>query len=306
MGTELRIGFLSTLYHTSHILREGNWLEKELGVECRWCLFGTGPEMIQAFEGDEVDVGYMGLPPFLIGIARGMSLVCIGGGHVEGTLMVAGSSYSGLGGFDGVGQVLQQFRRCRVGTPARGSIHDVIFRDLLLRYSCQGVEIINYSWADLIPNALLKKDIEAAVGTPPLAVLCERECGTHVVIPPGALWPFNPSYGIVARRGILSETALLEDFLALHERACNLMRDAPESAAQVAVRALPWLDKGFVRKVYAISPRYCASLPDPYIRSTMEFVPALRRLGYLETSPAPEAIFDTRCINRVHPGPHHY
>ncbi len=306
MTRMLRIGFLSTLYHTSHILREGKWLEKELGIGTHWTLYGTGPEMLQAFAQREIELAYMGLPPAIIGMSRGIPLVCIGGGHVEGTVMIARPAYKGLNEMGSVERVVGQFERCRIGIPAQGSIHDVIFRDLLVRCPCPGVEIVNFAWADLIPSSFLKGEIHAAIGTPPLAVLCERESDTRVVVPPEGLWPFNPSYGIVVRREILAETSLVEGFLDLHERACNLTRKAVASAAQITVRALPWLDQAFVERVYAVSPRYCASLPDRYVESTLEFLPVLKNLGYLETAPEAKTVFDTRFIRRVHPAPHHY
>ena len=45
---QLRIGYLSTLYHTSHILRHQATLEAGPALPA-WRLFGTGPAMIEAF-----------------------------------------------------------------------------------------------------------------------------------------------------------------------------------------------------------------------------------------------------------------
>ena len=205
MAALLRVGYLSTLYHTSHLLRQLRWVEEDLAIECRWQMYGTGPEMIEAFQGLDIDIGYIGLPPALIGMAKGVPLVCVGGGHVEGTVMVAGPSFRTLAEFDETHAFLHQFRHRRVGIPAAGSIHDVIFRALLVEHSISGVDIVNVPWADLIPFMLKKGEIDAAVGTPPLAVLCEMECGARTVIPPETLWPFNPSYGIVIRKGMLKE-----------------------------------------------------------------------------------------------------
>lgn len=306
MADLLRIGYLSTLYHTSHLLRQLRWVEEELEIECGWSLYGTGPEMVDAFQGDQIDVGYIGLPPALIGMARGVSLVCVGGGHVEGTVMVGGPSFRDLAESDGVGSFLEQFRRRRVGIPAAGSIHDVIFRALLMEHSVSEVDVVNYPWADLIPYLLRKGEIDAAVGTPPLAVLCERECGTRILIPPEALWPFNPSYGVVIRREMLKEEDLLEGFLRLHERACNLIRELPEQAARSTVSALPGLDEALVRQVYDVSPKYCASLPEAYLESTLGFLPVMKRLGYVSDVGRTEEIFEPRFIEKVHPDPHHY
>jgi NitT/TauT family transport system substrate-binding protein len=43
------------------------WKEK-IGIKTNWRLFPTGPEMVKAFFRGELDLGYMGLPPAMIGI----------------------------------------------------------------------------------------------------------------------------------------------------------------------------------------------------------------------------------------------
>jgi len=306
MTSCLSIGYLSTLYHTSHVLRRLGWLDAELGVTCGWRLCGTGPEMVRAFEAGAIARGYIGLPPAMIGISRGVPLVCVGGGHVEGTVMVAGREVSTRKEAGGDLPFLEQFAGGTVGIPSAGSIHDVIFRSLLTTRPVPGVEVRHFAWADLIPYAFGKGELAAAVGTPPLAVLCERECGTRVVIPPEELWPFNPSYGIVVRRELLREKSLLKGFLALHERACNLIRESPAKAARATVRALPGLDEPFVRRVYAVSPRYCASLPASYVKASLDFYPMMQKLGYVKESDPPEAVFDDSLIREVHPAPPHY
>ncbi len=306
MASGLSIGYLSTLYHTSHILRKLGWLDTELGVSCRWHLCGTGPEMVRAFETGTVDLGYIGLPPAMIGMARGIPLVCVGGGHVEGTVMVAGPEIQTREEAGGDRPFLAQFAGGTVGIPSAGSIHDVIFRSLLAEHPAAGAEVSNFAWADLIPYAFGKGELAAAVGTPPLAVLCERECGTRVVIPPEKLWLFNPSYGIVVRREMLREKSLVKGFLSLHERACNLIRESPETAARTTVQALPGMDEPFVKRVYALSPRYCASLPEAYVKASLEFFPVMQQLGYVEEGELPEEVFDPGPIREVHPEPPHY
>ena len=168
MASSLRVGYLSTLYHTSHLLRQLRWIEQDLEVDCRWLLFGTGPEMVHAFDRHDIDIGYIGLPPALIGMARGVPLVCVGGGHVEGTVMVAGPSFRSLAESEGVRSFLQQFRNRRVGIPAAGSIHDVIFRALLMEHSIADVEVVNTPWADLIPYEFRKGDAPRGRGYPSL------------------------------------------------------------------------------------------------------------------------------------------
>lgn len=302
----VRIGYLSTMYHTSHLLKELRWIETLLHRKPEWLLFGTGPAMVEAFQTGALDAGYIGLPPAMIAIGRGLPLTCIAGGHVEGTVMIGPRDVVPACTGGDIPAVLRRLEGKKIGSPARGSIHDVIIRWLLKRHGCGGVQVVNYPWADLIPEAIREQEIDAAVGTPQLAVLARRFYDLAVVIAPQFLWPFNPSYGLVVRQDLLGQRRLLEQLVALHEQACNLIRLTPAQTAETVAAAVRVVDAAFVRDVFSVSPRYCASLPPEYIAATMAFVPALQEMGYLRDDLTEDAVFDRSFIDTVHPGPHHY
>ena len=306
---KLRIGHLSTFYHTSFILMGTRWLEDKLDLTVEWNMFGGGPAIVDAFYRGEVDIGYIGLPPVMIGIDRGVPIICVGGGHVEGTVMIGPpecTTFEDLGG--DTASVLEQFRGGVIGCPPSGSIHDVIIRNLLKKHDLDGsVEVRNFQWADFIPDALENGQVDAAIGTPPLSVVAARVCEAKVVIPPSKLWPFNPSYGIIVSRELLRDRrGLVEDFLRLHEDASNLIRDEPERAARIVSELVEVVDSDFIMQTYQVSPRYCAGLPREYIDSTMAFVPVLRNLGYVGNKLDESDVFDRTVIEQVHPGKHHY
>jgi NitT/TauT family transport system substrate-binding protein len=300
----LKIGHLSTVYHTSFILEGTDWL-RSVGIDARWKLFASGPDIVRALEDGEADLGYIGLPPVIIGITRGIRLKCIAGGHVEGTVMLAQKEYKGLGELGDVADVLAQFKGKVIGTPPRGSIHDVIARDLIARLG-YGIEVKNYPWADFVLEAMIDREIPAAMGTPPLAVAARRFCGARIIIPPDRLWPNNPSYGIVAREDLLRDEYTILRFLEAHERACNFIRERPVEAARIVARLTGIVDEGFVLEAYRISPRYCAALSPEFVESTMGFVGALKGLGYISRTVSKDEIFDFRFIERVHPARPHY
>ena len=72
---ELRIGHLSTAYHTAFILMGGRWVQEKMKVKADWSLFPTGPAMVQAFQKGELDIGYIGLPPAMIGMEHGYGIL---------------------------------------------------------------------------------------------------------------------------------------------------------------------------------------------------------------------------------------
>lgn len=299
----MRIGYLSTIYHTSFILKSGNVGYKNSN-ETEWKLFPTGPAIMNAFKNKEIDLGYVGLPPVMIGVQNGMKLKCVAGGHIEGTVMIAKEEYDSYDDLGDLESVLTQFEGKSIGTPTKGSIHDVIIRNLLEKTE---VSINNYQWADFIPDAISENEIAAGVGTPSLATVADMQLKTKIIIPPNKLWPYNPSYGIVVQDDIIEEDEeFLLSFLTAHEEACNLIRNQPELAAEIAAGEMGVVDKEFVLKTYSISPRYCAKIPEEYIKSTMDFLPVLKKLGYMEKDLEPEDIFELKYINEVHKEPAHY
>lgn len=310
MNEPIRIGYLTTLYHTSFILRgleRDNEFERRHEFEIRpsWKLFPNGPAMMEAFERDEIDLGYVGLPPAMIGIARGLKIKCVAGGHVEGTVLIGGKD---LVAGKTAKESLTQFRGMTIGTPRRGSIHDVILRKLISDCGLgDDILIRNYDWADFILDAMMDGEIEGGCGTPSLAVLAARQLGAKMVLSPSKVWPYNPSYGIVASERFIRDFPLdLEDFLRRHEDACNLIRRRPDVAARLVHSVADVIDVDFAREVFAVSPKYCAGLPDEYINSAMAFAPVLLEMGYMNRALKMDEIFCTLMIEKIHRSEHHY
>lgn len=301
----LRIGHLSTLYHTAFLLRGGGLLQERC-IDARWSLFPSGPDIISAMQEGSLDLGYIGLPPVIIGIGRGLSLACIAGGHVEGTVMIAGPEAETLAECGSMPAFLAQFSGKAIGTPPKGSIHDVIVNELLREHHARGIAVRNYPWADYLPDALRDGEIAAAAGTPALAVTARRYGSAKLVVPPDRLWPFNPSYGIVVMRRMLNQRDLLARFLSAHEAACEMIRHDPRACARIVAQTTGMVDEAFVMEAYRISPKYCASLPPEYVASTMKFASTLHSLGYIPRQVGEHEIFDRSLISEVHPGPHHY
>lgn len=299
----MHIGYLSTLYHTSFILKNSPspYLES---YNLDWSLFATGPAMMEAFKTGDIEMGYIGLPPVMIGIENGLEIKCVGGGHVEGTVMIGSKSLKTYDELKDVESVLDQFEGESIGTPTRGSIHDIILRQLTRD---RDITVKNYGWADFIPEALVDGEIAAGVGTASLASAASQQFDSHIIIPPYKLWPYNPSYGIVVKDELSRENPdFITNFLKAHEDACNLVRTNRDAAAEIVLQEMGAVSKEFIINTFSISPRYCASLPNEYIESTLKFIPVLQSLGYMQGSLNQDEIFNTEYVDEIHPEPAHY
>ena len=304
----IRIGHLSTFYHTAILLQARGDADARLGTPIDWRLMGTGPAIMQAFQKGELDLAYIGLPPAIIGMDQGVDVVCVAGGHVEGTVMSGKPGWRGFPEEPDIAAVLAQFSAKTIGVPGKGSIHDVILNDAIERSGLRGsIEIRNYPWADLVTEAVVKDQVAAAIGTPALAIAIRRFANGKVLCPPSELWPDNPSYGIVARRDFLSQSpGLVELFLLVHEEAAQFIRSSPREAARLIADYVGVIDQAFVFDTLALSPKYCAALTDRYISATMRFLPVLKKFGYIKSELSEDRIFQRDLIERIHPGGDHY
>jgi NitT/TauT family transport system substrate-binding protein len=304
----LRIGHLSTFYHTAIILMADKKLEKDLGVDVQWRLFGTGPAIIEAFEKGELDIAYCGLPPVLIGIDRGVGIKCIAGGHIEGTVICGKNRYKAFPEIEDLGDILAQFRGGRIGVPGKGSIHDVILSDCLRKFNLEGeVTVVNFQWSDQLTEAVIHDKVSAAFGTPALAAAIIHYAKGRVFYPPSLLWPYNPSYGIIAESNFLERSGdIVRRFLLQHELATSVLRDKQQEAAGIISRFVGFAEEELVLTALQISPKYCAKVTAGYIAATMAFVRAMLSMGYMRREIAADEIFDTSLIDKIHPEKDHY
>ncbi|MFW9946539.1 MAG: ABC transporter substrate-binding protein [Candidatus Odinarchaeota archaeon] len=305
----MNIGHLSTAYHTNFILMESEHLEKDINRKINWILFGTGPAMVKAFKNEELDIGYMGLPPAIIGIDKGVLIKCVAGGHIEGTVMIAKKPYKTMVDFNNnMENVLSQFRGKVIGVPSKGSIHDVILNYYLKKYKLlEEVKVKNYRQPEFIAIDMKEGVLEGGVGTPALAVFASTILDSQIIIEPNHLWPNNPSYGIFFHLNIIkNQPQLIIKFLEHHKKASYLLRTSQSLAAEKIAKSFEIIDKSYAKSVLMISPKYCISLSEEYVNTTMDFVKALHELGYIKKNLKKNDIFVTDFVQKVHPEKNHY
>jgi NitT/TauT family transport system substrate-binding protein len=284
-------------------------LKAQLGVEVDWHIFGTGPEMVAAFKNNELDIGYIGLPPAIIGIEQGVPIKCVAGGHVEVTILCAKKKYKDDTQLDNnLRKVMSQFKGAAIGVPAKGSIHDVILNFYLDKYKLQGeIEVVHYDQPELIALDMKKNKLEGGAGTPCLAVFAATLLESRLIIRADNLWDNNPSYGVFFHENLIRKTPeLVLGFLALHKKSATLLRKTPDMAAELIADTIEMATEEYIKEVLKISPKYCIALSEGYVKSTMAFIGALHRLGYIKRMLNVEEIFDFRFVEKVHPEHHHY
>jgi NitT/TauT family transport system substrate-binding protein len=308
---ELNIGHLSTAYHTNWILIGNDDLENDLNLKVNWSLFGTGPLMVEAFKQGKLDVGYMGLPPAIIGIDNGVPIKCVAGGHVEGTIMIGKKNHKSITELNNdIYETLVQFKGKTIGTPSIGSIHDAILNYYLELYNLKDdIKVKNYKQAEFIAVDMEKGLLEGGVGTPALAVFAKTILDSHLIIPANYLLENNPSYGIFFHENLIENfPELVIKFLHHHKKASYILRESQDIAAETIAKTFSILNnnKQYAKAVLEISPKYCIALSEGYIKSTEGFINTMFKLGYIKEKLPDDKIYNFKFVKEVHPEAHHY
>ena len=308
---ELNIGHLSTAYHTNWLLIGNKDLEKDLNLKVNWSLYGTGPLMVEAFKKGQLDIGYMGLPPAIIGIDNNVPIKCVAGGHVEGTVMVGKKNHKTISELNNdVYETLKQFKGYTIGTPSVGSIHDAILNFYLEQHNLKDdIKVKNYKQAEFIAIDMEKGLVEGGVGTPALVVFAKTILDSHLIIPANYLIANNPSYGIFFHENLIENNPdIVLTFLHHHKKASYLLRESQDKAAEIISRTFAILNnnKQYTKAVLEISPKYCIALSEGYQKSTEGFVNTMFNLGYIKEKLPFDRIFNFKFVKEVHPEAHHY
>jgi NitT/TauT family transport system substrate-binding protein len=205
-------------------------------------------------------------------------------------------------------EVLAQFKGKTIGVTSKGSIHEVILSHYLETYKLhEEIDVKYYGQAEFIAVDMKKGILEGGVGTPALAVFALTILNSHLVIQPQYLWEYNPSYGIFFHENLIEiNPELVTKFLIHHKEASYLLRNSPTQAAEIISQTFEIVNKNYASSVLEISPKYCISLPEGYVHSTMEFVKTLYDLGYITRSLKIEEIFNFKFVNQIHPEQEHY
>ena len=288
---------------------EDQQFRKSMKSKIEWVLFGTGPEMVDSFQKGELECGYMGVPPAIVGIDNGVPIKCVAGGHIEGTVMISNQQHKTIDNLNkDHNAVLSQFKGKHVGVTSKGSIHEVILSHYLKQYHLQDdINVHYYTQAEFIALDIKNGKLVAGVGTPALAVFTSTIVNSQIIIPAARFYPYNPSYGIFFREDVIEDfPEKVEKFLYYHKIASTLLRNHPEEAAGIISKNLAFADENYVKNVIKISPKYCIALSDKFIETSLEFTEKLYDLGYISEKKKVKEIFNLDFIYKVHPEPDHY
>lgn len=272
-------------YAPLQLLRRTGWLEEELpGVDIQWLRLVNGAAIREAMVSRRLDVGFMGIPPFLLGVEGGMEWRIFSGlSQAPVGLVTWRDDIASLADFDS---------RDRIALPQPGSIQHILLAMAAEKQLNDpgrfDNQMVTLSHPDGMSALMSRQEVAAHFTSPPYIMMELMEPGMRLVLEgkEAVGSDFTFIIGVVMDDFPTNHPEMAAGLERALERAFRYLKEQPEEAA------------GLLARDYDISPEqllgYLTWPGVSYggrVQGLERFITFMRAQGYLENPGAPTEYF---------------
>lgn len=267
-------------YAPVQIMKEKNLLGKYLpGVEITWKQMGTGPTIRDAMVTRQVDIGFMGISPFLIGWDKGAEWkIATASGSQPLALLTYKKDITKINDFSATD---------KIATPAIASIQQMLLsmsaeRELGDPRSLDNL-MIPLTHPDAVTSLLAKKDVTAHFSSPPYIFQELAAPDIHQVITGEDAFggEFTFIFGVATNNFHDTNPPAYAAFIAAFNEAITFINNNPREAAKILAPVNNLSEEDTYKALTWEGTNYCST---PY--GIMGFAEFMKNTGYISKMPA--------------------
>lgn len=267
-------------YAPVQIIQERKLIEKYLpGASITWKEMGTGPVIRDAMVTGQVDIGFMGISPFLIGWDKG----------AEWKIATAsGSQPLGLVTYKKDVKSVSDFSmQDKIATPAVASIQHILLsmetEKRLGKAHAFDQMMISIAHPDAATSLLGKKDVTAHFSSPPFLFKELADPDVHQVISGEDAFgsEFTFIFGVASNQFHDSNPMAYAAFIAAFNEAIAFINNHPHEAAKLLAPRYKMSEADCYKYLTADGTNYCST---PY--GIMGFAEFIHKAGYISKLPS--------------------
>jgi NitT/TauT family transport system substrate-binding protein len=281
--TVVKIGYQPALCQPAVYVAIDKKMFERAGIKTKNLIFTAGPPMISAYKNREIDIGFLGAPPAISAMDKGINISIYGWSHINGSSIVVRKD-SGL-------NRIEDLKGKQVAVPMFGSIQDVLTRIVLEKHGLQpGKDVKLMEAGELggvsqLPTMLKRGAIDGYVAWPYFDIVPIVEGYGKALLKPDEMVPNNPCCVIAVNNDFAKEhPELLKQSLKIFDDAATFTMAYPEEAAKSIQNVA-----GF---------KY-----DVAMASMMDILSWMKKLGYIKGNLSKERVFVLDYAYEIHPGP---
>jgi NitT/TauT family transport system substrate-binding protein len=280
----VNIGYLPSDHESALLVAEAkNWY-KDNNITVNLVEFSSGGNLMVAIASGHIDVGYVGIPPVLGSISKGIPVKVVSSVQNEGSGIVVAN--------DSCIHSIEDLNHKRIATPGTASIQNVLLTYALKQHgiSKNNVSVSDSNVASMI-NALRTNKIDAIVAYQPYVTIpvddgsCIEIASSHDIL------PNHPCCVMVAREDFIkNKKSTLKTILDIHENATKFINNHSDEAASLLPDTL--VKDVSVEEKSLKNIEFTHGLDDAYVNRVMDFIKLEMDLGFVKKPIPKEKIFE--------------
>lgn len=282
---EVVIGHLKSDHHAAlYVALAKGMFEKE-GIKVKTIEFKAGPELMRAIASKQIDIGYVGTPPAVTSISKGVPVKIIAAVNEEGSGIVVKKG-SGI-------HSISDLKGKTVAIPMKGSIQDVLLKMVLKQHNIdpKDVNIVEMD-VPMMPKALQAGRIDAFIAWEPYVTMAKMKGYGDVLMYSSEIWKDHPCCVVIARDDFINNNPeIVKKFLKVHVEATNYIIAHKDEVASIISKKL-----GTPVDVEKEAMTHIKYTSVPSQDNIMKFVKILKQIGYIKKDLTKEDIFDLRYL----------
>jgi len=280
----ITVGYLPSDHHAALFVADAKDMFEREGIKIEMVEFGAGPELVKAAGIGEIDIGYVGGPPAMMAIDKGIPIKVVASVQNEGSGIMVGNGTN----ITDIGDL----RGRTIAIPMIGSIQDVMLRDILRRNNVDPEEVNMIEMkVSLMPGALQAGEIDGFIAWEPFVSTAKLKGYGNVLMYSEDIWKDHPCCVVIATDDFRRNNPdLLKEFLKVHAEATSYVNDHKDEAAVIVSEKLG-TDVGVEKE--ALGRMYFVAIPtEKFIEDMLNFASIQRQHGIIERNLTKEDIFD--------------
>ena len=219
-------------YAPLQIMKAKAIIEKKVpGIKVNWVKLGNTAAIREAVLGGRVDIGFMGIPPFLIGWDKGMKWKIFTGLSKAKIGLVTWK--------DNINSLVDFNSKDRIALPQPGSIQHILLSMAAEKYLCKSDyfdnQLVTMNHPDGMNALLSKRDISAHFTSPPYIMMELSEPGMKLILDgrDSMGGDFTFIAGMVTDKFSNTNSKILSAIRTAIEEAENIIEDNPQMAVGI-------------------------------------------------------------------------
>ena len=225
-GAPLNLGYQNTSWGTVAMVAEAEKTFEKAGANVKLFQFDGGKSTRDAMVAGRVDIGVLGVAPFIVGASKGDMVAVAVAMYAGRTNAVVAAKGSGI-------RTIADLKGKRVASQL-GSATDAVFQNKILPkfgLAKTDVQVINVPHQNNI-SAMVGKSVDAFAGVEPFPSVAEVE-GLGTVLLDYSEFDLQPVFVSVNRAVLETKREALVAFLKGWLQAGRIVREDPEKTARI-------------------------------------------------------------------------